>query len=172
MNPITWFKLFKYRPRITSPGYYKRVNTRRFSLCLNSTLLLLNTFAFVTYIQAEKENIWLILLSIFAIGISAGALYMNEFDQKSIQKEYEFAIFVNKYENKVWHYMLFGGSLPDTDYKVEFPLYHNGSPLIINDNNIKDVILSIYKKALIDLEPALEERLNKPRFLKLKILYG
>jgi hypothetical protein len=171
MNPVIWFKLRKYRPKIDNKEYNKRLISYYGFNTLNSFLLFLNVKSAAGSILYSKEiSIWLILLTFFAVGITSFALIYSKKDKETIQDRFGLTSLMYNQRKKIWKYIMFGGKMPKPTIDVEFPIYEDYSPVIIDDGD--RVILNIFKDYLKYLEPALGEGLNKSRFLKLKMLYG
>jgi hypothetical protein len=177
MNPLIWLKLRKYRPRIEQKGYQKRLWSYYGGIWLNSSLLLVNTFNFTSSLlyglETNKFQLPLLFFSAFAVGILSFALWNSIEEKRSLIRNYSLSMFTNNIRKKIWKYLLYGGEIPTTKVNSIDQSITEGNPLIqlfgyTNQTSIQE----IYQDYLKKLEPALEEGLNKPRFIKLKMLYG
>jgi hypothetical protein len=82
-------------------------------------------------------------------------------------------MFTNNIRKKLWKYLLYGGEIPTTEVNRIDQSITEGNPLIqLFGYTDQTSVQEIYQDYLKNLEPALEEGLNKSRFLKLKMLYG
>jgi hypothetical protein len=173
MNPITWIKLRKYRPKINKKEYKARILSYYGFNILNSSLLFINVISFTDSILYTQKHPYLVMiLTFFAISITSFALIYSKNDKKAIHNNFGLSILILDQQKKIWRYLMFGGKIPTLNVDIKVPIFEEYSPIIISDKDMSLLIKSIYKNYLSDLEPALEDGLNKSRFLKLKMLYG
>jgi hypothetical protein len=107
-----------------------------------------------------------------AVGISAFAMWTLSKNKMSTTTKYGLTVFINDNRKKIWKYLLFGGEMPKIESKVELPIFEEFVPVINHREDIPEVIRGIYKLYLKELEPALEDGLDKKRFFNLKLQYG
>jgi len=177
MNPMTWFKLRKYRPRIKNKDYRKRLWLYYATVWAYSLALLANSFLLTNELihnfEISGRKIFLLFFHTIAISISIFALLNSNEDKQSLIRNYSLSIFTNNIRKKIWKYLLYGGEIPIIKVNTIDQSITEGNPLIqlfgyTDQTSVQEFCQDYLKK----LEPALEEGLNKPRFLKLKMLYG
>jgi hypothetical protein len=111
-------------------------------------------------------------MTFVAICISSFAMWTISKNKMSTTSKYGMTVFINDHRKKIWKYLLFGGEIPKIEYKTELPIFEEFVPIMQYKEDIPKAVQSIYKLYLRELEPALEDGLDKRRFFNLKLQYG